>query len=76
MVEEELALLPKGADASPLSIYRMVYAMTRQQGLGRRPRGVPPTRRFAHEQALIEARRNDPGFDVSIPSGWLDGEAP
>ena len=42
------------------SKFSMVYAMVRQQGLGRRPCGIPATLRFAYEQALEEARKCDP----------------
>jgi hypothetical protein len=45
----------------------MVYAMTRERGLGRRAQGIPPTRQFAHNMALAEARKIDPSFEVRLP---------
>jgi hypothetical protein len=41
--------------------------MVRQAGLGKRPGVVPPTREFAHAEALAEARKVDPGFDLPLP---------
>lgn len=67
VVERELSALPRGRNADALSHYRAVYAMTRQQGLGRNPQRIPPTRQFAHEQAIEEARRVDPTFTVPVP---------
>ncbi len=67
VVKRELSSLPKGGNASALSIYRMVYSMTRQRGLGRRAQGVPSTVEFAHDQALADARKVDPAFDVAPP---------
>lgn len=60
-----------GAKQAP-SIFKMVYAVVRQQGLGRNRLGVPATRRFACERALEEARRCDPGFSLDMPEGWLE----
>ncbi len=62
-----LSFVPKGRNASALSIYRMVYAMTRERGLGHRAQRIPPTRQFAHNMALAEARKIDPMFEVSLP---------
>jgi len=69
VVKRELANLPRGRNASAQSIYNMVYVMTRQRGLGRHAQGIPPTREFAHEQALSEARKTDPGFNIRMPAG-------
>ncbi len=68
IVKGELSLLPKGQKASALSVYRMVYAVIREKGLGRHAEGVPGTREFAHERAVAEARRVDPGFEVTLPA--------
>ena len=68
VVKAELSSVPKGRHTSAESIYRMVYAMTRQRGLGRRAQGIPPTREFAHQQGLAEARKTDPDFDIQMPS--------
>lgn len=68
VVKRELSNVPRGRNASAESIYRMVYAMTRQRGLGKRAQAVPPTREFAHAQALAEARKTDPTFSIRMPS--------
>jgi hypothetical protein len=62
VVKEELAKLPKGSHADATSVYRMIYAVVRQKGLGANPEGVPATREHAHHQALLEARKVDPDF--------------
>jgi hypothetical protein len=67
VVKEELAALPKGSHADALSIYRMVYAVVRQKGLGANPEGVPPTREHAHSESLKEARKVDPEFALPRP---------
>lgn len=67
VVKEELGSVPKGSHGDVMSLYRMVYAVVRQKGLGANPEGIPPTRAYAEQYALEEARKIDPGFDV--PSG-------
>lgn len=62
VVKEELAKWPKGSNADAMSVFRMIYAVVRQKGLGANPEGVPPTREYAEEQATAEARKVDPGF--------------
>ena len=62
VVREELSAVPKGSHADALSIYRMIYAVVRQKGLGANPEGVPPTREHAHREALKEARKVKPNF--------------
>ena len=66
LVKEELTALPKGSHADALSMYRMVYAVVRQKGLGANPEGVPPTQEHAHTEALKEARKVDPDFVLPI----------
>src|SRR5260370_37634701 len=49
LVKQELAELPKGGHADAMSMYRMVYAMVRQKGLGANPEGIRPTPAYAAE---------------------------
>jgi predicted DNA-binding transcriptional regulator AlpA len=67
-VELELEQLPQGPPGGAANRYRDVWTITRLRGLGRNPREVPPTREFAHAQALAAAREIDPSFDVAMPS--------
>lgn len=67
-VELELEQLPKGAPGSAIMIYRNAWNITRLQALGREPKGVPPTREYAHSVSLAEARKVDAEFDVAMPS--------
>ncbi len=73
-VELELEQIPKGPPGSAASVYRMVWEVTRMKALGRDPQEVQPTREFAHEHAIAEARRVDPSFDIPMPRE-VDGEA-
>jgi hypothetical protein len=67
VVRDELRALPKGRHADALSIYRMVYAVVRQKGLGSNPEEVEPTPEYAHKEALKEARKVDPNFALPSP---------
>jgi len=67
-VELELELLPKGPPGSAANIYRDTWTITRLQALGRDPKGLPPTREFAHAHSLASAREVDPTFDVAMPN--------
>lgn len=67
-VELELEQLPQGSPGSAANVYRDVWTITRMQALGRDPKGVPPTREFAHEQALAAARTIEPSFATPMPT--------
>lgn len=67
-VELELEQLPKGSPGSAANIYRDVWTITRLQALGRDPKGLPPTREFAHAQSLASAQKVNPTFDVVMPT--------
>ena len=66
-VELELEQLPTGPPGSAVNYYRDVWTMVRLQGLGRDPKGVPDSREFAHEEALVAARNVDPSFNIGMP---------
>ena len=60
--------LPKGPPGSAANVYRDAWTITRMQALGRNPKGIPPTREFAHEQSLAAAREVGPSFDTAMPT--------
>ena len=67
--ESELADVPKGEPGSAINLYRAIYAMTRQKGLGRTPDGVEASSEFARRTAVEAARSIDPDFDIAAPRG-------
>jgi hypothetical protein len=74
IMKQELSTLILIGDRYARGVFRSIYAMRRQHGLGRgkHERELPPTRRSAYEAALAEAVKIDPGFRVDMPRGWLD----
>jgi hypothetical protein len=63
LIKHELQRYPRG-DA-PQNLFRVLYEMTRVQGLDRRS-AVPGTADSAHESALETVRKQYPDFEPEV----------
>jgi predicted RecB family nuclease len=77
-VRRELLPVPRGAPRGPERRYRMLYAMYRLKGLGRKaPLDLAPTAAAAHRRALWEVRADFPDFRPTwthhAPAARVDG---
>lgn len=63
LIAGELLSIPRGPHGSAQNMYRMVYQLSRMNGLGRKPE-IARSAAAAHATALRVTRSHYPGFEL------------